>query len=761
MPRKYSLERTRNIGIMAHIDAGKTTTTERILFYTGVNYKLGETHEGTATMDWMEQEQERGITITSAATTCLWRDTRINIIDTPGHVDFTVEVERSLRVLDGCVTVLCAKGGVEPQSETVWRQADHYHVPRMIYVNKMDIMGADFYHVLDMVHDRLKCNAVPIQLPIGSEEDFVGIIDLVDMNARIYHDDLGKDMTTEEIPADMMDLAQEYRDKLLEAVSDYDDEIMELYLDGEDVPSDKIKAAIRKATVAVNMVPVTCGTSYKNKGVQKLLDAIVDYMPSPLDVPPVEGKHPKTEAVEHRAADDDAPFSALAFKIMTDPYVGKLGFFRVYSGNLETGKTVLNSTKGHRERLGRILQMHANHREDIEHVYSGDIAAAVGLKNTTTGDTLCDEKHPIILESMEFPEPVIRVAIEPKTGEILCMVSSPSYDPRLMIGRNRGINQKRLQLNPRKPLLNRAISGQYPPGSTFKPTQALTFLQEGIITPGTQFACHHGLTIGRFHQACHGHASPLSLVPAIATSCNAYFSWGFYYMMSNRRKYRNIEDAFTRWKDYIVSMGYGYKLGVDMPGERRGMIPNAAYYDKHYRKHWNGVTIISDAIGQGEVNATPLQIANLAATIANRGYYITPHIVSRVEHSHTDSTYHEKHFTMVEHRWYNYVVQGMRQAVLGGTCRAANLPGIEVCGKTGTAQNRGHDHSAFIGFAPMNDPKIAIAVYVENGGFGADFGVPIGAVMMEQYLNGKLSAHGERVAEEFQHRHISYGTGER
>ena len=415
MPRKYSLERTRNIGIMAHIDAGKTTTTERILFYTGVNYKLGETHEGTATMDWMEQEQERGITITSAATTCFWRDTRINIIDTPGHVDFTVEVERSLRVLDGCMTVLCAKGGVEPQSETVWRQADHYHVPRMIYVNKMDIMGADFYHVLDMVHDRLKCNAVPIQLPIGSEENFVGIIDLVDMNARIYHDDLGKDMTTEEIPADMMDLALEYRDKLLEAVSDFDDEIMELYLDGEDVPSDKIKAAIRKATVSVSMVPVTCGTSYKNKGVQKLLDAIVDYMPSPLDVPPVEGKHPKTDEVEHRAADDDAPFSALAFKIMTDPYVGKLGFFRVYSGTLETGKTVMNSTKGQRERIGRILQMHANHREDIEQVWSGDIAAAVGLKNTTTGDTLCDEKHPIILESMEFPEPVIRVAIEPKT----------------------------------------------------------------------------------------------------------------------------------------------------------------------------------------------------------------------------------------------------------------------------------------------------------------------------------------------------------
>ena len=415
MPRKVSLERTRNIGIMAHIDAGKTTTTERILYYTGVNYKIGETHEGTATMDWMEQEQERGITITSAATTCYWRDTRINIIDTPGHVDFTVEVERSLRVLDGSVTVLCAKGGVEPQSETVWRQADHYHVPRMIYVNKMDIMGADFFRVLNMVHDRLKCNAVPIQLPIGSEETFRGIVDLVEMNARIYYDDLGKDMRTEEIPEELRDLAQEYRDKLLEAVSDFDDEIMELYLEGEEVPADKIRAAIRKATVAVKMVPVTCGTSYKNKGVQKLLDAIVDYMPSPLDVPPVEGKHPKTEETETRPADDEAPFSALAFKIMTDPYVGRLSFFRVYSGTLETGKTVLNSTKGQRERMGRILQMHANHREDLEQVWSGDIAAAVGLKNTTTGDTLCDEKHPIILESMEFPDPVIRVAIEPKT----------------------------------------------------------------------------------------------------------------------------------------------------------------------------------------------------------------------------------------------------------------------------------------------------------------------------------------------------------
>ncbi len=415
MPRQYSLEKTRNIGIMAHIDAGKTTTTERILYYTGVNYKIGETHEGTATMDWMEQEQERGITITSAATTCHWRDTRINIIDTPGHVDFTVEVERSLRVLDGCVTVLCAKGGVEPQSETVWRQADHYHVPRMIYVNKMDIMGADFYHVLDMVHDRLKCNAVPIQLPIGAEADFRGIIDLVEMNARIYYDDLGNDMRTEEIPEDMRDLAEEYRGKMLEAISDFDDEIMMLYLEGEEVPQDMIRAAIRKATCAVQMVPVVCGTSYKNKGVQKLLDAIVEYMPSPLDIPAISGTNPKTDEEETREASDDAPFSALAFKIMTDPFVGRLSFFRVYSGTVEAGKTVLNSSKGQRERIGRILLMHANHREDLSIAYSGDIAAAVGLKNTTTGDTLCDEKNPIILESMEFPEPVIRVAIEPKT----------------------------------------------------------------------------------------------------------------------------------------------------------------------------------------------------------------------------------------------------------------------------------------------------------------------------------------------------------
>ena len=415
MPRQFSLEKTRNIGIMAHIDAGKTTTTERILYYTGVNYRIGETHDGTATMDWMEQEQERGITITSAATTCHWRDTRINIIDTPGHVDFTVEVERSLRVLDGCVTVLCAKGGVEPQSETVWRQADHYNVPRMIYVNKMDITGADFYRVLDMVRDRLKCNAVPIQLPIGSEADFRGIIDLVEMNARIYYDDLGNDMRDEEIPEDMRDIAEEYRAKMLEAVSDFDDEIMMLYLEGEEVPADMIRAAIRKATCDVQMVPVTCGTSYKNKGVQKLLDAIVDYMPSPLDIPAIGGNNPKTGKDETREASDDAPFSALAFKIMTDPYVGRLCFFRVYSGMLEAGKTVLNSTKGHRERIGRILLMHANHREDLTEAYSGDIAATVSLRNTTTGDTLCDEKHPIILESMEFPEPVIRVAIEPKT----------------------------------------------------------------------------------------------------------------------------------------------------------------------------------------------------------------------------------------------------------------------------------------------------------------------------------------------------------
>ena len=422
MPRKVTLENTRNIGIMAHIDAGKTTTTERILYYTGVNYKIGETHEGTATMDWMEQEQERGITITSAATTCYWKgskdqfpQTRINIIDTPGHVDFTVEVERSLRVLDGSVTVMCAKGGVEPQSETVWRQADHYHVPRMIYVNKMDITGADFFHVLDMVHDRLKCNAVPIQLPIGKEDTFKGIIDLVEMNADIYYDQLGKDMRVEPIPEDMMDLANEYREKLLDAVSMFDDEIMEMYLEGQEIPTSKIRKAIRQATVAVEMVPVVCGSSYRNKGVQKLLDAIVDYMPAPTDIPAIKGTNPKTDEEEDRHPSDDEPFSALAFKIMTDPYVGRLCFFRVYSGTLNTGSAVLNATKGKRERVGRLLQMHANHREDLETVYSGDIAAVVGLKNTTTGDTLCDEKHPIILESMEFPEPVIRVAIEPKT----------------------------------------------------------------------------------------------------------------------------------------------------------------------------------------------------------------------------------------------------------------------------------------------------------------------------------------------------------
>ena len=422
MPRKVTLENTRNIGIMAHIDAGKTTTTERILYYTGVNYKIGETHDGTATMDWMAQEQERGITITSAATTCYWKgskdqfpQTRINIIDTPGHVDFTVEVERSLRVLDGSVTVMCAKGGVEPQSETVWRQADHYKVPRMIYVNKMDIMGADFYNVLNMIHDRLKCNAVPIQLPIGKEETFKGIIDLVEMDADIYYDDLGKDMRVEEIPADMMELAQEYRTKLLDACADLDDEIMELVLEEQPVPQDKIRAAIRKGTIENKIVPVTCGTSYRNKGVQKLLDAIVDFMPAPTDIPPIKGINPDTEEEEDRPSSDSEPFSALAFKIATDPFVGRLSFIRVYSGVLNTGTSVLNSTKGQKERIGRILQMHANHREDIETVYSGDIAAVIGLKNTTTGDTLCDEKAPIILESMEFPDPVIRVAIEPKT----------------------------------------------------------------------------------------------------------------------------------------------------------------------------------------------------------------------------------------------------------------------------------------------------------------------------------------------------------
>ena len=422
MPRKVSLENTRNIGIMAHIDAGKTTTTERILYYTGVNYKIGETHEGTATMDWMAQEQERGITITSAATTCYWKgtkdqfpQTRINIIDTPGHVDFTVEVERSLRVLDGSVTVMCAKGGVEPQSETVWRQADHYKVPRMIYVNKMDIMGADFYNVLNMIHDRLKCNAVPIQLPIGSEETFKGIIDLVEMDADIYYDELGKDMSVEPIPEDMMELAQEYRTKLLDACADLDEEIMMLVLDEQPVPQDMIRKALRKGTIENLLVPVTCGTSYKNKGVQKLLDAIVDYMPSPVDIPAIQGVNPDTDEEDERPASDEAPFSALAFKIATDPFVGRLSFVRVYSGVLNTGTTVLNSTKKQKERIGRILQMHANHREDIECCYSGDICAVIGLKNSTTGDTLCDEKHPIILESMEFPEPVIRVAIEPKT----------------------------------------------------------------------------------------------------------------------------------------------------------------------------------------------------------------------------------------------------------------------------------------------------------------------------------------------------------
>ena len=415
MPRQYSLENTRNIGIMAHIDAGKTTTTERILFYTGVNYRLGETHEGTATMDWMEQEQERGITITSAATTAYWKGHRINIIDTPGHVDFTVEVERSLRVLDGSVTVFCAKGGVEPQSETVWRQADKYHVPRMAFVNKMDIMGADFYNVVRMMRDRLKCNAVPIQLPIGVEDTFKGIIDLVEMKAYVYYDDLGKDIRVEDIPADMQAKAEEYHHELLEHVAEQDEDLLMKYLDGEELTIEEIKSCIRKSTIANHMVPVCCGSSYRNKGVQKLLDAVVDYMPAPTDVPDIKGVNPDTEEEETRPSSDDAPFAALAFKIMTDPYVGKLCFFRVYSGTVDAGTSVYNSVKKNNERMGRILQMHANHRKDIETCYAGDIAGAVGLKNTTTGDTLCDAKHPIILESMEFPEPVIRVAIEPKT----------------------------------------------------------------------------------------------------------------------------------------------------------------------------------------------------------------------------------------------------------------------------------------------------------------------------------------------------------
>ena len=415
MPRTHAIELYRNIGIMAHIDAGKTTTTERILFYTGINHKMGETHDGSATMDWMEQEQERGITITSAATTAYWKGHRINIIDTPGHVDFTVEVERSLRVLDGSVTVFCAKGGVEPQSETVWRQADKYKVPRMAYVNKMDIMGADFYRVVKMMKERLKCNAVPIQLPIGAEDDFKGIIDLVEMKAYIYNDDLGKDISVIDIPDDMKEIANQYHEEMIEHVAEQDEAIMEKYLDGQTISIEEIKQCIRRATIANDMVPVVCGTSYRNKGVQKLLDAIVEYMPSPVDIPPVGGINPSTEEEVERHANDDEPFSALAFKIMTDPFVGKLCFFRVYSGKIKTGSTILNSTKDNKERLGRILRMHSNHREDVDEVYAGDICAAVGFKNTTTGDTLCFENNPVILESMEFPDPVIRVAIEPKT----------------------------------------------------------------------------------------------------------------------------------------------------------------------------------------------------------------------------------------------------------------------------------------------------------------------------------------------------------
>ena len=415
MPRQFPLERTRNIGIMAHIDAGKTTTTERILFCTGRTHKLGETHEGAATMDWMEQEQERGITITSAATTAQWKDTRINIIDTPGHVDFTVEVERSLRVLDGAVTVLCAKGGVEPQSETVWRQAEKYGVPRMIFVNKMDIMGADFFRVVNMVKDRLKANAVPVQLPIGAEDSFVGIIDLVEMKAEIYKDELGKEFDITDIPADMKDMADEWREKLVESVAETDEELMMKFLEGEEITKAEIKAVIRKETIAGRMIPMMCGSAYRNKGVQMLLDGVVDYMPSPLDIPPIKGVDPDTGAEDVRHTSDTEPFSALAFKIMADPFVGKLAFFRVYSGTLTSGSYVYNSTKGKKERIGRILQMHANKREEIQEVYAGDIAAAVGLKDTTTGDTLCDEKHEIILESMEFPDPVIEIAIEPKT----------------------------------------------------------------------------------------------------------------------------------------------------------------------------------------------------------------------------------------------------------------------------------------------------------------------------------------------------------
>ena len=415
MGREFTLEKTRNIGIMAHIDAGKTTTTERILFYTGINHKIGEVHEGAATMDWMAQEQERGITITSAATTCHWKGHRINIIDTPGHVDFTVEVERSLRVLDGAVAVLTARGGVEPQTETVWRQAEKYMVPRMAYVNKMDITGADFYNVIKMMKERLNANAVAIQLPIGAEDDFKGIIDLVKMEAIVYEDDLGKVADEVAIPEDMQEIAEEYREKLLEAVSEYDEEIMEKYLEGEEISEEQIKAAIRKATIACEMTPVTCGTSYRNKGVQPMLDAVVDFMPAPVDIPPIKGVNPENGEEDHRPSSDSEPFAALAFKIMADPYVGKLAFFRVYSGTLSSGSYVFNSTKGKKERIGRILQMHANNRKELDIVYSGDIAAAVGLKDTTTGDTLCDENSPIVLESMEFPDPVISVAVEPKT----------------------------------------------------------------------------------------------------------------------------------------------------------------------------------------------------------------------------------------------------------------------------------------------------------------------------------------------------------
>ena len=519
MPRQVSLEMTRNIGIMAHIDAGKTTTTERILYYTGINHKIGETHDGASTMDWMDQEKERGITITSAATTCFWRDNRINIIDTPGHVDFTVEVERSLRVLDGSVTVLCAKGGVEPQSETVWRQADNYKVPRMVYVNKMDITGADFYHVLQMMHDRLKCNAVPIQLPIGFEDTFTGIVDLVEMTAETYTGPNGEKRETIEIPEDMKDLAQEYHEKLIESVAETSEELMDKYFSGEELTVDEIKAAIRKATIANEMVPVCCGTSYRNKGVQKLLDAIVDYMPAPTDIPAIKGVDVNTGEECERHASDDEPFSALAFKIATDPYVGKLCFFRVYSGKVEKGTAVFNSTKGKHERIGRILQMHANDRKDIDVCYSGDIAAAVGLKNTTTGDTLCDEDHPVILESMEFPEPVIKVAIEPKTqaGQEKSFTSRSSSTDSSVSSRSRRISVNP-RLRTRRPSAARQTSTKSTPVSPAVRVSTVTSRCVSTRIPVKATSSSTPLSAVRFRR----NTSPLSIRVSRA-QCSAVF----------------------------------------------------------------------------------------------------------------------------------------------------------------------------------------------------------------------------------------------